>query len=84
MEVSKLHAEVLSRFAGYKKTMRYMSGDMPISALCLPKKLEKKLLDRDFLRVFELFDVDFTKVEWLDKAETRDLTARLNEFIAMF
>jgi hypothetical protein len=83
MQVSKLRVEVLSRFAEYKKTMQYMASDLPISALCLNKKLEKKLLEHDYLRVFELFDVNFAEVEWLDKIEVGNLTSRLNEFLSM-
>lgn len=83
MEFSKLKVEVLSRFAEYRKTVQYMAADLPISALCLPKKLEKKLSDGDFLRVFELFGLDLTKVEGLDNRDVGDLTSRLNEFLSM-
>jgi len=83
MEFSKLKVEVLSRFSEYRKTVQYMAADLPISALCLPKKLEKKLLNGDFLRVFELFGLDLAKIEFLDSTDVRDLTSRLNEFLAM-
>lgn len=80
LEVNKKLLESLAR---YRKMMNYMSADIPIESLCLPKKLERLLIKSGLQRVFELFDLEITKIEGLDDVACRHLTARLNEFFPM-
>lgn len=79
----KLAKELLDRFSDYRKTLKIMAGDMPIEALCLDKATENILLRNGLYRVYDLFDHDFTKVKGFGVARTRDLTASLDQFLAM-
>lgn len=82
-EIKKIKRELFKKFEEYKKTINYMATDAPIEILCLPKKIEKILLDQGFLRVYDLFDVDFVKIKGLGKSRIRDLTSCLDQFFSM-
>lgn len=79
----KIGKQVAENLKKYNKTMLYMTGDAPLSILCLPKQIENALLAHGCLRIYDLFDLDFTKVKGLGVSRIRDLTARFNEFLAM-
>lgn len=83
MAMQKLRQEVFKRFDEYRNTIAHMASDAPISTLCLPKKVEKSLLDHGLLRIYDLFQCDFTEVKGLNEVLIRDLTARLNQFLSM-
>ncbi len=83
LELAKIRDEVLRKYRDYSKTMAYMAADAPVEVLCLPKTLQNILLDNGFLRVYDLFDMDFTKIKGLGVVRARDLTTRLNEFLSM-
>ena len=79
-----LKKELAQRFKDYNKTLTYLAGDAPISILCLPKATEKILLNSGCLRVYDLFNLDFTEIKGLGRVRIRDLTTRLDQFVAMF
>jgi hypothetical protein len=83
LTMEKLRRELMKRFDEYRSTMAYLAADAPIGTLCLPKRVEKCLLDHGLLRIYELFNCDFTKIEGLNDVLIRDLTTRLNEFLSM-
>lgn len=83
LEMEKIRKEVLKKFDDYKKTMNYMACDAPISILCLPSPLEKLLTDQGFLRIYDLFDKDFTKIKGFGAVRIRNLTTCLNQFLSM-
>jgi hypothetical protein len=83
MQMQKIKEEVLKKFEEYKKTMNYLAADAPIEILCLPKSIEKILLDQGFFRVYDLFDLDFVKVKGLGDVRCRQLTACLDKFFSM-
>ncbi len=83
-QMAKIKEDVLKSLKDYQKTISYMASDAPISILCLPKKIEKILLDNGLLRIYDLFNVDFVKIKGLSESNIRNLTARLNEFIPVF
>jgi hypothetical protein len=82
-DIKKINKKLLESLQNYRNFMQYASADMPIGALCLKKDIEKLLLKNGFVRIYDLFDADFTKIKGLGKVRIRDLTARLNEFLAM-
>lgn len=82
-ELQKIREEVLKKFQEYKKTIAYMAADAPIEILCLPKTIEGILLREGFLRVYDLFNCDFTKIKGFGDARIRDLTACLDKFFSM-
>jgi len=82
-DAKKINNKLLESLRNYKNVLNYMSADLPIEVLCLNKKTEKILFKNGFLRVFELLDLDFTKIEGLNDLGCRYLTSRLNQFISM-
>lgn len=83
LQMQKIREEVLKKFNDYKKTIAYMASDAPIEILCLPPIIEKALLTHGCLRIYDLFDRDFTEVKGLGIARIRDLTTCLDKFFSM-
>jgi hypothetical protein len=79
----KIKEEVLKKLSEYRNTINYMTADAPISILCLSKKTEDLLLNNGLLRVYDLFDRDFTKIKGFNSTSLRELTAGFNQFISM-
>ena len=79
-EINKKYIESLQN---YKKMMTCMVADVPIQTLCLPKTIETILLRQGFLRVYELIGTDLAKIKGIGVIRARDLTARLDQFVAM-
>jgi hypothetical protein len=82
-DIVEINKKLLESLENYRKFMSYASGDLPLECLCLPKPTEKILLDNGFLRIYDLFDADLTKVKGLGQVRLRDLTTRLDKFLAM-
>ncbi len=83
LEMSKIKEEVLKKFSEYRTTIAFMAADAPIGILCLPPPIEKVLLSNGLLRVYDLFNCDFVKVEGLGEARIRNLTTCLDKFFSM-
>lgn len=83
LDKQKLREMVAKKLAEYQKTLSYMAADAPISILCLPKGVEGILFRNGLLRVYDLFDCDFTKIEGLNAAGVGNLTASLEKFLSM-
>jgi len=82
-KMRKLREEVAKKFEDYRNTLNYMACDAPISILCLPSVIEKALIAHGLLRIYDLFNCDFTEVKGLGVSRTRDLTTCLDKFFAM-
>lgn len=78
-----LKKEILQRFSEYNRTIDFMVADAPLSVLCLPKATEKALSACGYKRVYDLFGLDFTKVEGLDEARIEGLTSSLDKFLSV-
>jgi hypothetical protein len=84
MILKKIREEVAERLKNYQKTMSYMAADAPLGVLCLPKEIENALINHGCLRVYDLFDRDFTEIKGLGVSRIKRLTAALDQFFAMF
>ncbi len=84
IKMQKLKEELAKSFSEYRKTMKFLSADAPIEILCLPKTIENILIDSGCLRIYDVFDLDFTKVKGLGTVRVRELTTRLDQFFSMF
>ena len=82
-ELKRIKEELLKKLEEYRKSMKYMAADAPIGILCLPKIVEKSLIAHGCLRVYDLFDLDFTEVKGLTETSIRNLAACLDQFLAM-
>jgi hypothetical protein len=78
-----IREQVLKRFDDYRTTLNYMAADAPITILCLPTPIETALLNHGCLRIYDIFNIDFTKIKGLGEIRIRQLTSRLDEFFAM-
>lgn len=83
IELKRINAELLQNLETYRKGMSFMACDAPIAVLCLPKVIETVLIRNDCLRIYDLFNRDFTKIKGIGKSRIRDLTASLNQFITI-
>lgn len=83
VELKKLREELTRQIGEYQKTIKYMSADAPVSILCLPAKTQSILSRHGCDRVYDMLDLDFTKIEGLGIASIRDLTSRLEKFLSM-
>ena len=82
-EMKKIAKNLDKSLKYYRQNIAYLAGDAPISLLCLPKTIEKILLDNGLDRIYCLFDRDLTEITGLGDVRIRDLTARLKQFFAM-
>jgi len=78
--VEKNLEELRQQFKDYNISIDLMGGDVPLSALCLPKALLRKLELHNFVRVYDFYSKRLIEIEWLDDSDRRLLASRLNEF----
>ncbi len=83
MQMKKIREEVAKRFNEYSSTINVMLADAPIAILCLPTVIENALIAHGCLRVYDLLNLDFTKVKGLGICRIRNLTASLDQFLSM-
>ena len=79
----RIKKEISEKISEYHRTVNFMLADAPLSVLCLPKYDEKALCAFGCLRVYDLFDLDFTKVEGLSKTGINRITTSLNKLLAV-
>ena len=82
-KMRKLREEITKKLTDYRTTLNYMAADAPIGALCLPPVIENALFCHGCLRIYDLFDLDFTKIKGLGIRRIGDLTASLDKFFSM-
>ena len=82
-KLRKIREEVSKKFTEYRTTLNYMAADAPISILCLPPAIESALSAHGCLRIYDLFDLDFTKIKGLGVVRIRELTSSLDKFFSM-
>lgn len=81
---SEVKEKLLNSYSSYKKTMLYLSCDAPIETLHLSKVIETILLDNGIIRIYDLLDMDLTKIKGLGESRIRNITTSLNKFLAIF
>ena len=79
----KLAKDIEKSLKCYRNNLKMIYSDAPIGILCLPKNLEKILLENGIDRIYALFDCDFAKIKGLGDVRIGHLTSRLNEFLSM-
>ncbi len=76
----QIHKELLESLQSYRKTLSCMLADAPLEVLCLSTRLQNALVASGCLRVYDLFDRDFTKIKGVGESGIRELTASLEKF----
>jgi hypothetical protein len=82
-KMRKIREHVSQKFDEYRTTLNYMAADAPIGTLCLPRVIENALLAHGCLRIYDLFNLDFTEVKDLGVRRIGYLTACLDKFFSM-
>ena len=75
--------ELIKSFDRYQKVMSLMAVDGPISVLGLPKNIQKILEDNGILRLYEVLNMNLTKIEGLTDMDRTRLASSLNKFSSM-
>ena len=83
LEMEKFKEELKKGIVNYRKTVMYMAADAPIQVMCLSKQTENLLINNGIFRIYDLFDLDLTKIKGFGEVRIRELTTSLNEFLAM-
>ena len=65
--------------AHYQRSLMYMSGDVPIQVLSLPKTIEEILIAEGCIRVYDLFSRDIKGIKGIGDKRYDLITAILNE-----
>lgn len=82
-QMRKIAKNLDKSLKNYRQNLKYLGGDAPISLLCLPDNLVKVLANNGIYRIYDLFDRDLTEIEGIGPIRLRDLTTRLDQFLAM-
>lgn len=83
MKLQKVREEVLKAYSNYGQIIALMAADAPIQILCLPKTIESILLKNGFNRVYDIVNMDFTKIKGFGVQRSRQLASSLDQFLAM-
>jgi len=75
--------EIQKNLAHYRQVIGYMSANVPLGVLCLPKKLEKVLSSDGCIRVYDLINRDLTEIKGIGEKSISLLTSRLDEFFTI-
>lgn len=67
----------------YRDLMSMIQTDLPLSALCLPKKLENQLSKQGFRRINDFRGINLSEIEGLGDAWRHLLSTRLDEFFTV-
>ena len=67
----------------YRQIIGYMSANVPIEAMCLPRVIENILIREGFLRVYDLMAHDFRKVKGIGSDRFDIIATSLDEFTSM-
>ena len=83
----ELHLElkktVLDSLKSYENVMKCLYTDVPISSLNLDKKTKAVLKKEGLNRLYEVINLDLSKIEGLCDRRRADLTACLDQFLSM-
>lgn len=81
--VRKIKDEVMAAYQQYNVKISHMAADAPLDILCIPQKTKKILELNGLNRVYDLIDLDFTKIEGLSDRSRAHLTSCRDKFVAM-
>ena len=80
---SAKNEEYKKDLAHYRNVLQYLGANVPIACLCLPKVVERKLVDAGCLRVYDLINRDLREIKGIGKGSVDLLASRLYEFFSI-
>lgn len=69
--------------AHYRSMLVYLGGNIPIEALCLPKRYHNCLVKDGCERVYDLISRDLTKIKGLGDIGSDLVASRLDQFFSV-
>lgn len=82
-QMKKIAKNLDKSLKNYRRTLTFMYADAPITILCLPDSLVNVLAKSGIHRIYDLLDRDLAEIKGIGETRFRDLTTRLNEFLAV-
>ena len=82
-QMVKIAKDLDKSIKNYRNTLKFMAADVPISMLCLPKTIESILVSNGCLRVYDIFNMELTKIKGLGDIRIREITLRLENFLSI-
>mgnify|MGYP001564360847 CR=1 FL=1 len=76
----QINKKISESLQNYNNLLSFMSADIPLEALCLDRKTMTILSKNGISRVFDLINLDFTKIKGIGEIRRRYLTSRLDQF----
>lgn len=83
MKIKQMQEELVKKFNEYRTTLNFMAADAPIEILSLESAVVEALRLHGCLRVYDLFDLDLTKIKGLGEIRIQRITSRLDQFFSM-
>lgn len=80
-EMTKIQKNLFKQLDNYKRFIRQCELDAPIEVLCLPKDILTILRKNRLFRVFDLADLDLTKIKGLGNVRIGILQSKLDNFL---
>lgn len=81
--MKKIGKEISRCISNYQQNIDFYLYDVPIQTLCLPKNINKILIDNNILRVNQLRSADLGKIKGLGDKKLGIILSRLSEFTFM-
>lgn len=76
----QINKKISESLQNYNNLLSFMSADIPLEALCLDRKTMTILSKNGISRVFDLINLDLTKVKGIGIVRGRYLTSCLDQF----
>lgn len=75
--------DIQKELSHYRTVIGFMSANVPIGVLCLPKSLENLLAKHDIVRVYDLINHSLDGIEGLGKQRIDLIRTRCDEFFSV-
>lgn len=75
--------DVQKELEHYRTMLGYMSANVPIGVLCLPRVIENILAKNDIIRVYDLINHSLDGIKGLGKERVDLIRARCDQFFSV-
>ncbi len=83
MKVKNKSDDLKANLKHYRNIVQYLGCNVPIQVLCLPKRIEKCLLDDGIIRVYDLIGMNLAEIKGIGEVSVGLLASRLDEFFTV-
>jgi len=82
-ELAKINKDFLESLYNYRSYIKKCEYDAPIDVLCLPKDILNILQRNGLVRVFDIIDLDLTKIKGLGSSRISHINTQLKKLVPM-